>query len=109
MDHVHRAGSWLVLLLSLMLWWGGRQAGARGLIQFAIRGNGLLCLGQVAVGITLAYAALPPAAQVAHLFLASLLVCHQLLLILMLGHAGRETNPLHEPGSHGWTATGTTP
>lgn len=84
MDHVHRASSWVVLIAGAGLLVVARRSGLGGLAARSVQANLGLTLSQIALGACLAYMAIPPAAQVFHLFLASLLVSNQLLLILIL-------------------------
>lgn len=74
-DTAHREGAALVALaiVTLWLWVWLRQSGHRALMLAANGTLGLLA-AQVAVGSVLAGLPLPPAAQVAHLTLASLLL-----------------------------------
>ena len=74
-DTAHREGAALVALaiVALCLWGWLRHSGHRALVLAASSALGLVA-AQVAVGSVLAGSALPPAAQVAHLTLASLLL-----------------------------------
>jgi cytochrome c oxidase assembly protein subunit 15 len=85
-DLVHRSLALLVLgaALALFAWTVRAHRGARPLVQAAAAVFGLAA-AQVAAGIALAYLGLPPAAQVAHLSLASLLLGAETLLALLAG------------------------
>jgi len=74
-DLWHRDGALLVLGGTLVLTMvARRQRHAYPSLQKVAGTSALLASGQIAVGIVLAYLALPPPAQVAHLALASLLL-----------------------------------
>ena len=88
-DHAHRLSSWLVLLAGVLVYRSARRhAPGSRLTQV----SGLILAGialQILIGITLAYGDLPRPAQVMHLTLATLLVCAECSLILMVRAAGR--------------------
>ena len=87
-DHVHRLTSWLVLLAGVLVFRSVRRhaPGSRliPVAWFILAGIVL----QILIGITLAYGDLPRPAQVLHLTLATLLVCAECSLLLMM-KAGR--------------------
>ena len=87
-DHVHRLSSWLVLLAGVLVFRSVRRhaPGSRliPVARFILAGIVL----QILIGITLAYGDLPRPAQVLHLTLATLLVCAECSLLLMM-KAGR--------------------
>ncbi len=87
-DHVHRLSSWLVLLAGVLVFRSVRRHGSGGRLgpvaRFILAGIIL----QMLMGIILAYGGLPPAAQVLHLTLATLLICAECSLLLMV-HASR--------------------
>lgn len=86
-DHFHRAFSWIVLISAGSLWWTTRRhwppMARRARLAF------LLVLTQIALGISLAYFALPPAGQFLHLGVAAALaaVAFRLVLDLIPGHS----------------------
>ena len=88
-DHAHRLSSWLVLLAGVLVYRSARRhAPGSRLTQV----SGLILAGialQILIGITLAYGDLPRPAQVMHLTLATLLVCAECSLILMVRASGR--------------------
>ena len=88
-DHVHRLSSWLVLMAGVLVFRSVRRhAPGSGLIpvaRFILAGIVL----QILIGITLAYGDLPRPAQVLHLTLATLLVCAEFSLLLMVKAARR--------------------
>ena len=83
-DDVHRLSSWLVLLAGVLVYRSARRqaAGSRlvPLARFILAGIVL----QILLGISLAYGDLPRPAQVMHLTLATLLVCGECSLLLMI-------------------------
>jgi cytochrome c oxidase assembly protein subunit 15 len=83
-DLTHRSLALLVLAatLTLLAWAVRRHRAARPLVA-AAGAVAVLAALQVAVGAALAYLGLPPAAQVAHLSLASLLLGAETLLALL--------------------------
>jgi cytochrome c oxidase assembly protein subunit 15 len=91
LDHVHRDAAIIVLGGSLLvvLWLRIRFPKERILIRWAYVVAGLATL-QVALGIVMAYVSLPPAAQVGHLTVASLLLGAQSVMLLL----GKPNRPL---------------
>jgi cytochrome c oxidase assembly protein subunit 15 len=87
-DVVHRTAALVVLgaALALFAWTLARHREARPLVLAAAAVSGLAA-AQVAAGAALAFFALPPAVQVAHLSIASLLLGAETLLAL-LAHRG---------------------
>ncbi len=88
-DHVHRLSSWLVLLAGALVFRSVRRHAADSRLmpvaRFILAGIVL----QILIGITLAYGDLPRPAQVMHLTLATLLVCAECMLLLMISAARR--------------------
>lgn len=88
-DHVHRLSSWLVLLAGVLVFRSARRQGTGSRLmpvaRFILAGIVL----QILIGITLAYGDLPRPAQVMHLTLATLLVCAECMLLLMVSAARR--------------------
>ena len=86
-DHVHRLSSWLVLITGILIYRAIKTIRSAGLLPAISR---LLLAGiisQIFLGVLLAYASLPRYAQVLHLTLATLLLCGEWYLILVLRHA----------------------
>ena len=83
-DHVHRLSSWLVLAAGLLVFRSVRRHGGatrlNPLARFILAGIVL----QILIGISLAYGDLPRPSQVMHLTLATLLVCAECSLLLMV-------------------------
>jgi cytochrome c oxidase assembly protein subunit 15 len=71
-DHIHRPLSILVLGLSVWIFWTARKRAKKDLLPTWILG---CVLGQILLGIILAYAGLPPWSQTAHLVLGAGLLC----------------------------------
>ena len=72
--HTHRLSSWVVLGLAIWVYWrAGKQR------MWPVKASMALVLGQMAVGLGLAYAGLPQPLQVLHLGLAALLICARFL------------------------------
>jgi heme a synthase len=71
-DYLHRPLSLLVLGVSVMIYFSARKRSDHSSLPFWI----LLCvLGQIALGLVLAYAGIPPWSQTAHLVLGAGLLC----------------------------------
>jgi cytochrome c oxidase assembly protein subunit 15 len=91
MDYLHRDAAFVVfagcLLAAVLVWRKFPQE--RTLLRWACLAAGLASL-QVALGIVMAYVSLQPAAQVAHLTVASLLLGAETVFFL-LGHQTEET------------------
>lgn len=88
-DHVHRFSSWLVLLAGVLVFRSAkRHAPGSRLIPVARFILASIVL-QILIGITLAYGDLPRPAQVLHLTLATLLVCAEFSLLLMVKAGSR--------------------
>lgn len=83
-DHVHRFSSWLVLIAGVLLFRAVRRHGMTGRLPTAVRFILAAILLQIVLGVVLAYGGLPPAAQVFHLTLATLLVCGECMFLLMV-------------------------
>lgn len=88
-DHAHRLSSWLVLLAGVLVYrFAARHAsGSRLALVARLILAGIVL--QILIGITLAYGDLPRPAQVMHLTLATLLVCAECSLLLMVKAARR--------------------
>ena len=71
-DHLHRPLSLLVLGLSAWIFWSARKRSENNSLPTWILG---CVLGQILLGIVLAYAGLPPWSQTAHLVLGAGLLC----------------------------------
>jgi cytochrome c oxidase assembly protein subunit 15 len=83
-DQVHRISSLAVMslaLLALLVVWS-RHPRERRLARWA-QAVAVLSAVQIGLGVVLAYASLPPAAQVLHLTAASLLMGAQMVLLLV--------------------------
>ena len=91
-DHLHRNSALLVLagavLVAALVW---RRAKGRPSLRFWAMATADLAFTQVALGIVMAYVALAPAAQVAHLTVATLLLGAEMVLLLLLRN--KSTNP----------------
>lgn len=84
LDFLHRDAALLVLGLSIVILVSlRRRAGREAALTRAGWAVTLLAAAQIAVGLLLAYVALPPSAQVAHLTVASLLLGAQTVLLLL--------------------------
>lgn len=97
-DHIHRLSSWLVLISGALLYRDIKNTTSPGYLLLISRALLAGVLMQIGLGVILAYAALPPAAQVLHLTLATLLVCGQFCLILMLRHS-RKAQEVKDTGT----------
>lgn len=85
-DLVHRTASWVVLITAIGLFWKLYHETEAGLLRPL---SGLLLGGvvvQIGLGVILAYAGLPPPAQVLHLTTAAVLICVQFYTILVIRH-----------------------
>lgn len=82
-DHIHRASSWLVLGGGILLYRWVRRHRVQGLLRHTSLAVLALVAIQMLLGATLAYAGLPPAAQVLHLTGATLLLCGEFTVILI--------------------------
>jgi cytochrome c oxidase assembly protein subunit 15 len=71
-DHIHRPLSLLVLGLSVWIFWTARKRFQKDVMATWILG---CVVGQILLGIVLAYAGLPPWSQTAHLVLGAGLLC----------------------------------
>ena len=71
-DHIHRPLSLLVLGLSIWIFWTARKRFKKDAMASWILG---CVVGQILLGIVLAYAGLPPWSQTAHLVLGAGLLC----------------------------------
>ena len=71
-DHIHRPLSLLVLGLSIWIFWTARKRLENNALPSWILG---CVLGQILLGVVLAYAGLPPWSQTAHLVLGAGLLC----------------------------------
>ena len=87
-DYVHRTAALFVFAGSVasVLWLRARLPNDRTLIRWAYVVTGLATI-QIALGIVMAYVSLEPAAQVAHLTVATLLLGAETVLLLV-GHRG---------------------
>ncbi len=83
-DHVHRFSSWMVLVAGVLLFRAVRRHGMTGRLPAAARFILAAILLQIVLGVVLAYAGLPPVAQVLHLTLATLLICGECVFLLMV-------------------------
>src|SRR5262249_28269554 len=83
-DFIHRSTSLLVLFGSLLvlLWITTKLSEDTRLVRWASVAAAL-AVAQVGLGVTMAYVALVPAAQVAHLTIASLLLGAETVLLLL--------------------------
>jgi heme a synthase len=85
LDALHRDSALAVgigaLLVAFIVW---RRRPARPDLQFWAAAAVALALSQIALGIVMAYVSLEPAAQVAHLTVASLLLGAEVVLLLLL-------------------------
>jgi cytochrome c oxidase assembly protein subunit 15 len=92
-DQVHRSYSWLVLIGVLgMVYYAHKKTTVQPALRYVTQLAGLLVLLQVAAGIGLAYAGLPPALQPIHLVIASLLLGILTLVYLLASYL-----PCEEP------------
>ena len=85
-DLVHRTASWLVLITAIAVFWklsNETQAGLLKPLSGVLLGGVVL---QIGLGVVLAYAGLPPPAQVLHLTVAAVLICVQFYTILVIRH-----------------------
>ncbi len=85
-DLVHRTTSWIVLITAIVLFWklyNETQAGLLKPLSAVLLGGVVL---QIGLGVILAYAGLPPFAQVLHLTVAAVLICVQFYTILVIRH-----------------------
>ncbi len=84
LDHLHRDTALVVFASSLLIvmWLRAKFPKERSLILWAYGVAGLATL-QVALGVLMAYVSLEPAAQVAHLTVASLLLGAETVLLLL--------------------------
>lgn len=92
MDLMHRRLSIVVLALAcLVAWRVGRDPASRSGAKWAAAIIPGLVLAQVVAGLAVAYLSIPPAARVAHVVLASLLVGAEMTLAILIGgrYAGR--------------------
>lgn len=92
-DHVHRLSSWLVLITGILIYRAIKTTRSAGLLPAISRWLLAGIISQIFLGVLLAYASLPPYAQVLHLTLATLLLCGEWYLILVLRH------PRHDVGT----------
>ena len=83
-DHIHRLSSWLVLISSIILYRKIKLTMYNTNLYSISRWLLLGIIGQIFLGIILAYTSLPPIAQVLHLTLATLLICGEFIFILIL-------------------------
>ena len=86
-DQLHRTFSWVVLISSALLIYYHQKFSIKGLpytLSLAIMG---MIIAQFLVGIVLAYLGMPPAFQVIHLWLASVLVGSQFLYIMIVNES----------------------
>jgi cytochrome c oxidase assembly protein subunit 15 len=85
LDSLHRDSALAVgvaaLLVAFIVW---RRRPARPDLQFWAAAAVSLAVSQIALGIVMAYVSLAPAAQVAHLTVASLLLGAEMVLLLLL-------------------------
>ena len=83
-DYLHRSFSWTVLVGVLALaWYAHKRIDYNQWLRFGTQITALLVLLQVGAGVGLAYVDLPPALQVIHLVVASLLVGAITLMYLL--------------------------
>lgn len=72
---IHRSFSWAILIgVGWLLWYTHKHLHDLAYLRYMTQICGLLVLAQIAAGIGLAYVNLPPPLQVAHLWIASLLI-----------------------------------
>ena len=88
-DHVHRFSSWLVLLAGVLVFRSVRRHASDSRLMPVARFILAGIILQMLLGIVLAYGGLPRPAQVLHLTLATLLVCAECTLLLMVRAARR--------------------
>lgn len=89
LDVLHRDAAFVTLMGSILLcFWLVMGAGNGLLIRWSWAVLGL-AVGQVALGVVMAYISLLPAAQVLHLTVASLLLGAQTVLLLLASSARR--------------------
>jgi cytochrome c oxidase assembly protein subunit 15 len=85
LDLMHRRMSIVVAALTLVLWSRIRRATAASrAVRLTADAAVALVIAQVAAGIAVAYLAIPPAAQVAHVVLASLYVGALMTLLILI-------------------------
>jgi heme a synthase len=82
-DHIHRASSWLVLVAGVFLFRFMRLNSIAGLLRRLGYWILMGIMGQMILGIILAYGGLPKSAQVLHLVIATFLICTQFYVILL--------------------------
>lgn len=83
-DHIHRASSWLVLIAGAVLYRFVHRNSIRGLLKRLAVWILIGIIGQMILGIILAYGGLPKSAQVLHLTIATLLICTQFYVLLLI-------------------------
>ena len=87
LDFLHRDAAFVTLLAAILLtFWLVAKGGGATLIRWSWAVLGL-AVGQVALGVVMAYVSLLPAAQVLHLTMASLLLGAETVLFLVSGRA----------------------
>ena len=84
-DHVHRAFSWAVLGDAAFLFWKSLRIALPDPVRRSVRLVFVLVVLQIVYGIALAYFGLPRVFQVLHLGFASVLICVEFLLVLVVG------------------------
>ena len=92
-DHVHRSFSWLVLICAGFLFWKSLRVALPQAVNRTTRIIFVLVVLQIVYGIALAYFGLPRVFQVLHLGFASVLICVQFLLVLVVGRSPTESLP----------------
>ena len=93
MDLMHRRLSIVVLALAcVVLWRVGRDRASRSATKCTAGIVVGLAAAQIVAGLAVAYLSIPPAAQVAHVVLASLLVGGEMTLAILIG--GRKAGPV---------------
>jgi len=93
-DYIHRSSSWVVLIAAGWLFremYRRRITGPISQLSRILLGGVVV---QIGLGVVLAYAGLPPPAQVLHLTGASVLICIQIYAILVVrAQPARTTAP----------------
>jgi len=101
-DHVHRLSSWLVLITGIIIYRVIKTTRSAGFLPAVSRWLVAGIVLQILLGVLLAYASLPRSAQVLHLTLATLLLCGEWYLILVLCHARHDVgNSEDQPALRG--------
>jgi cytochrome c oxidase assembly protein subunit 15 len=84
---IHRTFAWALVAATVVVLWSARRGGLSGWGKYAVWTVGVVIAGQVISGAALAYFGLPPAFQVVHLGLSTVLcsLCYLVWIALRPG------------------------